>query len=148
MIFQKCDCVFFSKTIKSEGKIIQRISRALRTLPSRPDKRAGNDVVWCDEYDDIIDFMSSLTDFDTGFTKEKVKIVNYDNEEKGCVLKRKKKNENSDNDSDSDSDDDSDSDSDDDDDEYADLDKVLIKCIKVDKWMVMFDKLKKWYEST
>ncbi len=84
----ECDSIFLSKSIKSKIKIIQRMCRANRKDKKNPNKVSGI-FIWCNEYSDVVDTISCLKEFDTGFTKEKVRIVNHTDEEKSCMIDRK-----------------------------------------------------------
>lgn len=83
-----CDSVFMSSLSKSLTKVIQRISRA-----NRKDKNNIHKIskifIWANKYEDIIDTITNLKEFDSSFTCSKVKIfsVNNNNEQ---ILDRNK----------------------------------------------------------
>lgn len=86
---RECDSIFLNNNSKTKSRIIQRMCRSNRKNKNKLDKISGI-FLWCSEYDETCDVISSLKEFDVGFTKEKVKIINYHKENNRCVIKRKK----------------------------------------------------------
>jgi superfamily II DNA or RNA helicase len=71
-----CDSVYISYPPKNKITTIQRISRATRIDKNNPYKVA-NVYIWCEEYDDILETLSSIKEYDIMF-KDKVKISTVD----------------------------------------------------------------------
>ena len=93
-----CDSIFISYKSTSKIRSIQRINRATRINKNNPYKIA-NIYLWCDNYDNIVEILSNLKEFDTELltkviiqdshlkklntnqneliTKDQVKINNY-----------------------------------------------------------------------
>ena len=71
-----CDSVYISYPPKNKITTIQRISRATRINKNNPYKVA-NVYIWCEEYDDILETLSSIKEYDIMF-KDKVKISTVD----------------------------------------------------------------------
>ena len=69
---QACDSIYISYAPKNKITTIQRISRATRTDKNNPYKIA-NVYIWCEEYEDILETLSSIKEYDIMF-KDKVKI--------------------------------------------------------------------------
>ncbi len=109
----KCDSIFISSNQNNKIKSIQRICRANRKDIENKNKRSGI-YAWTDEYDDIINIISCLKEFDSSFTLEKVKLCNYYNEDEKCVIERKKEKE--------------------EDKDYIKLNEIIVKVKKVMTW--------------
>ena len=71
-----CDSVYISYAPKNKITTIQRISRATRIDKNNPYKVA-NVYIWCEEYDDMLETLSSIKEYDIMF-KDKVKIGTVD----------------------------------------------------------------------
>ena len=84
----ECDSIFMSKVCSSKIKCIQRIMRSTRRDKNNKNKKAGI-FLYCDEYDEMVQFMTDMKEFDVGFNVDKVKIVNYQRENKTNVYSRK-----------------------------------------------------------
>jgi hypothetical protein len=67
-----CDSIYISYAPKNKITTIQRISRATRIDKNNPYKIA-NVYIWCEEYEDILETLSSIKEYDIMF-KNKVKI--------------------------------------------------------------------------
>jgi len=59
-----CDSIFISYKSTSKIRSIQRINRATRINKNNPYKIA-NIYLWCDNYDNIVEILSNLKEFDT-----------------------------------------------------------------------------------
>lgn len=84
---RECDSIFLSKEVKSEPKLIQRICRSNKLDKKKPNKKAGI-FMWCDEFNDMTKSIMVLKAYDKGFSKEKIKIVNYIDEETDSIIDR------------------------------------------------------------
>ena len=86
-----CDSIYISYAPKNKITTIQRISRAIRTDNVNPYKIA-NIYIWCDSYEEILDTLSSIKEYDIMFT-DKIKINAVDfyhsNREKDIELIKK-----------------------------------------------------------
>jgi len=67
-----CDSIYISYAPKNKITTIQRISRATRTDTNNPYKVA-NIYIWCEEYDEILETLSSIKEYDIMF-KDKIKV--------------------------------------------------------------------------
>jgi superfamily II DNA or RNA helicase/molybdopterin biosynthesis enzyme MoaB len=67
-----CDSIYISYTPKNKISTIQRISRSTRINKNNHFKNA-NIYMWCEEYEDILETLSSIKEYDIMF-KDKVKI--------------------------------------------------------------------------
>ena len=67
-----CDCIYISYPPTNKITTIQRISRATRIDNNNPFKIA-NIFIWCEEYDDILETLSSIKEYDI-FFNHKIKI--------------------------------------------------------------------------
>ena len=67
-----CDSVYISYAPKNKITTIQRISRATRIDKKNPYKVA-NVYIWCEEYEEILETLSSIKEYDIMF-KDKVKV--------------------------------------------------------------------------
>ena len=74
-----CDSIYISYPIYNKITTIQRINRATRIDKNNPYKIA-NIYLWCDEYNEILDILSSIKEYDDLF-KDKIKIneINFFN---------------------------------------------------------------------
>jgi superfamily II DNA or RNA helicase len=85
---KECDSIFFTYCSNSKIKNIQRISRS-----NRKDDKNKNKIskifLWASEYEDTIDILTHLKEFDNSFMIEKVKIFNINNNEEQ-ILERSK----------------------------------------------------------
>lgn len=68
-----CDSIFISYPTTSKIRTIQRMCRAMRTIKSKPNKKA-NIYLWCSQYNELLDCLSSLKEYDTELTT-KIKLV-------------------------------------------------------------------------
>jgi DNA-directed RNA polymerase subunit H (RpoH/RPB5) len=88
-----CDSVYISYPPKNKITTIQRISRSTRIDKNNPYKVA-NIYIWCEEYDDMLETLSSIKEYDIMF-KDKVKVSAVDfynnNDEKELELIEKDK---------------------------------------------------------
>ena len=71
-----CDSIYITYPSKSKIRTIQRISRCLR-IDKNNEFKIGNIFIWCDEYDKILDILSSIKEYDI-FFKDKIKINKND----------------------------------------------------------------------
>jgi superfamily II DNA or RNA helicase len=67
-----CDSIYISYPPKNKITTIQRINRATRINKNNPYKIA-NIYIWCDEYEEILETLSSIKEYDSMF-KDKIKI--------------------------------------------------------------------------
>jgi superfamily II DNA or RNA helicase len=67
-----CDSIYITYSSKSKIRTIQRISRALRKTNQF---KKANIYIWCDEYDEILETLSSLKEYDIDLIT-KIKINN------------------------------------------------------------------------
>ena len=67
-----CDSIYITYPSESKIRTIQRISRCLRIDKNNVFK-IGNIFIWCDQYDKILDIVSSIKEYDILF-KNKIKI--------------------------------------------------------------------------
>jgi hypothetical protein len=71
-----CDSIYISYSSKNKITTIQRINRATRIDKNNPYKIA-NIYIWCNEYEEILETLSSIKEFDILF-KEKININSID----------------------------------------------------------------------
>ena len=71
-----CDSIYISYSSKNKITTIQRINRATRIDKNNPYKIA-NIYIWCNEYDEILETLSSIKEFDILF-KERININSID----------------------------------------------------------------------
>jgi hypothetical protein len=71
-----CDSIYISYPPKNKITTIQRINRATRINKNNPYKIA-NIYIWCDEYEEILETLSSIKEYDSMF-KDKIKINTLD----------------------------------------------------------------------
>lgn len=119
----QCDSIFIGNKTSSKIKLIQRICRANRKDKMRPNKKSGI-FLWCDEFEDMTQTISSLKEYDIGFVKEKLKIVNYEKENKLGVSLRE-----------------------DDSKEYEYLDKYVVGVRKIKEFDEIYEELKEWIKK-
>ena len=67
-----CDSIYISYPPKNKITTIQRIHRATRINKNNPYKIA-NIYIWCDQYDEILETLSSIKEYDIMF-KDKIKL--------------------------------------------------------------------------
>jgi len=67
-----CDSIYITYPSQSKIRTIQRLSRCIRIDKKNPFK-IGNIYIWCNEYDDILDTLSGIKEYDL-FFKDKIKI--------------------------------------------------------------------------
>lgn len=74
-----CDAVYISYVPYNKITTVQRICRANRLDSTNPYKIA-NIFIWCDEYTDIMDTLSSIKEYDVTFTKKiNINEINFYN---------------------------------------------------------------------
>ena len=71
-----CDSIYISYAPKNKITTIQRMNRATRTDNKNPFKVA-NIYIWCDEYEEILETLSSIKEYDIMFN-DKIKINTID----------------------------------------------------------------------
>jgi hypothetical protein len=67
-----CDSIYVTYPTKSKIRTIQRLSRCIRIDKKNPFK-IGNIYIWCSEYDQILETLSGIKEYDL-FFKDKIKI--------------------------------------------------------------------------
>jgi len=67
-----CDSIYITYPTQSKIRTIQRLSRCIRIDKNNPFK-IGNIYIWCDEYDQILQTLSGIKEYDL-FFKDKIKI--------------------------------------------------------------------------
>lgn len=77
--------------------------------------------MWVNAYEEMVQLVANLKEFDSTFTKEKVKICNINDNGKICAKKR----ESVDNEK-----------------QYLAMDKIVMKITRIDSWNKMLDKIK------
>jgi superfamily II DNA or RNA helicase len=68
-----CDSIYVTYPTKSKIRTIQRLSRCIRTDKKNPFK-IGNIYIWCDEYDQILETLSGIKEYDL-FSRIKLKSM-------------------------------------------------------------------------
>ena len=68
-----CDSIYITYPSQSKIRTIQRISRCIRIDKNNPYK-IGNIFIWCDEYDNIIETLSGIKEYDLLF-KDKINLI-------------------------------------------------------------------------
>jgi len=68
----KCDSIYITYTSNSKIRTIQRLARAIRKDKTNPNK-IGNIYIWCDEYQNILETLSGIKEYDIDFN-EKIKL--------------------------------------------------------------------------
>lgn len=121
----KCDSVFMTSKQTNQTRTIQRVCRANRKDKDNVNKKTGV-YMWCNSYDQMVDLITNLKEFDSSFTTEKVKICGVKDNEKRCVKSR-------------------------DDvvnkEVYLGMDKVIVNMSRVDAWSEMLAKVKMYIEK-
>jgi superfamily II DNA or RNA helicase len=91
---KECDSIFITYPSKSKIRNVQRMCRCMRK--NGDDKhKIGSVYLWCDEYEEILETLSGLKEYDSMF-KDKIKLVesNYNYNKKntndGVVSKKDK----------------------------------------------------------
>lgn len=83
-----CDSIFITYPSKSKVRTIQRMCRCIRNFNSNPNK-IGNVAIWCNEYDEILETLYGIKEYDVYF-KEKICVTetNYygESDKKGIEL--------------------------------------------------------------
>jgi len=76
----KCDSIYITYPSESKIRTIQRLSRCIR-IDKLNKFKIGNIYIWCDKYDNIINTLSTIKEYDI-FFKNKIKIneINFYNE--------------------------------------------------------------------
>ena len=72
----KCDSIYITYPSKSKIRTIQRMCRCIRVNQSNKFK-IGNIYIWCTEYDEILDTLSGIKEYDTLF-KDKISVLEID----------------------------------------------------------------------
>ena len=88
-----CDSVYISYAPKNKITTIQRISRATR-IDKNNLYKVANVYIWCEEYEEILETLSSIKEYDIMFKdKVKVSVVDFYNnkDERGLELIEKDK---------------------------------------------------------
>jgi len=67
-----CDSIYITYPTQSKIRTIQRLSRCIRIDKKNPFK-IGNIYIWCNEYDQILETLSGIKEYDL-FFKDKIKI--------------------------------------------------------------------------
>jgi superfamily II DNA or RNA helicase len=67
-----CDSIYITYPSQSKIRTIQRLSRCIRIDKNNPFK-IGNIYIWCNEYDQILETLSGIKEYDL-FFKDKIKI--------------------------------------------------------------------------
>lgn len=84
---QDCDSIYITYPSQSEIRTIQRMSRCLRINKNK--FKTGNIFIWCTKYDDILNTLSGIEDYDIMF-KTKINIlVNNFNGKRDEIIKNK-----------------------------------------------------------
>jgi superfamily II DNA or RNA helicase len=71
-----CDSIYITNPPSNKIRLIQRMFRAIRLDKNNLNKIA-NIFIWCDEYNDILQSLSGIKEYDTLF-KDKIKLINTD----------------------------------------------------------------------
>ena len=71
-----CDSIYITYPSKSKIRTIQRLCRCIRIDKMNKFKK-GNIYIWCDEYDDILETLSGIKEYDL-FFKDKI-VINQTN---------------------------------------------------------------------
>jgi superfamily II DNA or RNA helicase len=72
-----CDSIFITYPSKSKIRTIQRLCRCIR-IDKKNKFKVGNIYIWCEEYDEILETLSGIKEYDL-FFKDKISInqTNY-----------------------------------------------------------------------
>ena len=84
---KECDSIFITYPSQSKIRNIQRICRANRKDPNNKQK-ISKIFLWMNEYDEIVDIITHLKEFDNSFMIDKIKIFSMNNEDKNLILER------------------------------------------------------------
>jgi superfamily II DNA or RNA helicase len=84
---KECDSIFITYPSQSKIRNIQRICRANRKDPNNKQK-ISKVFLWMNEYDEIVDIITHLKEFDNSFMIDKIKIFSINNEDKNLILER------------------------------------------------------------
>ena len=85
---KECDSIYITYPSQSKIKNIQRICRANRLDKNNP-KKISKIFLWTNEYNEMIDTISHLKEFDNSFTVDKIKIFSLNNNNEQ-ILERSK----------------------------------------------------------
>jgi superfamily II DNA or RNA helicase len=72
-----CDSIYITYPSQSKIRTIQRLSRCIR-IDKNNKFKIGNIYIWCNEYDEILNVLSGIKEYDL-FFKNKIKINCIDN---------------------------------------------------------------------
>jgi superfamily II DNA or RNA helicase len=122
---KECDCVYLTNKQNNKIRTIQRICRANRKDNKKINKKSGV-YVWADEYNDMIDLISNLKEFDSSFSIEKIKLCNINNNVTRLINDNDNKEFKQ---------------------EYEKLENVVIGVKKVDSWMEKLEQVKKYIDE-
>lgn len=117
-----CDSIFITYPTTSKIKIIQRICRSNRKDKYNPNK-ISKIFVWTNEYEDMIDIISNLKEFDSNFLKDKVNILSLNNNVNQILNREQNKGK------------------------YEILDNFIVSIKKVLSWNEKFELLKKYIDD-
>jgi len=67
-----CDSIYITYPSNSKIRTIQRLSRCIRIDKNNKFKK-GNIFIWCDEYNEILETLSGIKEYDINF-KDKIKV--------------------------------------------------------------------------
>ena len=67
-----CDSIYITHSTKSKIRTIQRLCRCIRVDKNNKFK-IGNVYIWCEEYDEILETLSGIKEYDVNF-KDKIKL--------------------------------------------------------------------------
>ncbi len=74
---QECNSIYITYNCKSKVKNIQRMCRAMRIDKNNKNKKAKI-ILWCDEFDEMLTYMSSIKEFDPDF-HQKITFIKCSN---------------------------------------------------------------------
>jgi hypothetical protein len=85
-----CDSIYITYPSQSKIRTIQRLSRCIR-IDKNNKFKIGNIYIWCNEYDEILETLSGIKEYDL-FFKDKIKIncINNYGESDGILFKNDK----------------------------------------------------------
>ena len=82
--------------------------------------------MWISEHEELTQLIANLKEFDSTFTKEKIKICNINDNKKICVKNREfKENEK----------------------EYLMMDQIIMKITRIESWSQMLEKVKQYIDT-
>lgn len=88
----KCDSIFITYSSKSKLRTVQRMCRCLRNDINNKNK-IGNIYLWCSEYEEIVETISSIKEYDVNYTtKIKINENNFYNNKTKSEIKTIEKN--------------------------------------------------------